>query len=412
MKAENFVPAFLFKFYGYLKKDLMLMYKRRNYLSVFILLPLIIAGLFLFAMQPSNYSIDVGVCNNDLGDLSSAVFEIDNFNPIFLDKQNCTQNLISSIESGEFPLGIVISPGFSKNVENLKQSKIDIYYDNTDVSFAGLISWKLDSALRPLKTAIIDEINSELNSKSKITREGVDIFGEKLNLDFNEGKLRELDIALKNVEELETEFLVDPVYVSHNPLYGGDVGAGAGIVFVVPVIILFVVLMLASTSVIYDKKTGFITRVRSSTTIFNYLLAKLTFFVFLVLVQFVIILLLFLASGNSYAFNFVGIIGLVFSIAIVDALLGLSIGLIAENEGIAVLFSLIISFPLMLISGIFFPIQTLPRVVQWVAGIMPLEFQIRAVRSVLLFGEGIGQSWLWLSGGLLIIVFWLFRNKT
>jgi ABC-type multidrug transport system permease subunit len=411
MKYSKLIPKSAFKFYGYLKKDSMLLYKRKNYLAVFILLPLIIAGLFLFALQPSGYSIDVGVCNNDLGDLSSEALNLDNFDPIFLDEENCLENLLEGIRVGDFPLGIVIHSGFSENIENLKQSKIDVYYDNTDVSFANLIRWKLDSSLKPLKVQIIDELNSELGGKTKVTRGGLEIITERLNLDFVNEELDDLDNSLRNVEELDTNFLIDPVYVNHNPIYPDEAGKGAGIIFIMPILVLFIVLMLASTSIIYDKKSNFIMRVKSSTTILNYLLAKLLFFVALVLIQFGIIILLFILFGSRYAFNFLGLAELVLSIAIVDSLLGFLIGLVSENEGIAVLFSLIISFPLMLVSGIFFPTQTLPKVIQWFAGIMPLEFQIRASRAVLLFGEGMGHGWLWLAGGLLILVLLAFRKK-
>jgi ABC-type multidrug transport system permease subunit len=410
MKFGKLIPGAAFKFYGYLKKDFMLLYKRKNYLSVFILLPLIIAGLFLFALQPSDYSIDVGVCDSDMGDLSSEALDLDNFNPIFLDDENCLENLLKGIREGDFPLGIVIHPGFSKNVENLKQSKIDAYYDNTDVSFASLISWKLDNSLKPLKIQIIDELNEELGGKTGTTRSGLNIITDELDFDFADEEIDDLDNLLQNVEELDTEFLIDPVYVSHNPLYTDEAGEGAGIIFIMPILILFVVLMLASTSIIYDKKSNFIMRVKSSTTISNYLAAKLVFFIGLVLTQFVIIFLLFMLFGNTYSIS-LGLVELIVSIAIVDTLLGFLIGLISENEGIAVLFSLIISFPLMLVSGIFFPTQTLPRLIQWFAGIMPLEFQIGASRAVLLFGENMGHGWLWLAGGLLILVLWLFRKK-
>ena len=411
MKYEKLIPKSAFKFYSYLKKDLMLLYKRKNYLSIFILLPLIIAGLFLLALQPSNYSIDIGICNSDMGDLSDAVFEIDNFNPIILAKENCKENLITGINTGEFPLGIIINPGFSKNIENLKQSKIDVYYDNTDVSFAGLISWKLENSLKPLKIQIIEELNKELGSKTKTTHEGISLIGKEIGLDFKEGKLKDLDISLRNIEELDTEFLMDPIYVSHNPLYSGEVGKSAGIIFIMPVLILFLLLMLASTSIIYDKKANFIMRVKSSTTILNYIAAKLVFLILLVFVQFSIILLLFLAFRNQYQFNILGILELIVSIAIVDGLLGFLIGIVSENEGLAVLFSLVISFPLMLISGIFFPTQTLPKLIQWIAGSMPLEFQIQSRKNVLLLGNAMSHNWLWLTLILFILVIYIMRKK-
>ena len=58
------------RFYGYLKKDAMLLYKRKKYLYLFILLPLVIASLFLFALNPKDYNISVGICDFDQTDIS------------------------------------------------------------------------------------------------------------------------------------------------------------------------------------------------------------------------------------------------------------------------------------------------------------------------------------------------------
>ncbi len=412
MKAQNLIPKTTLKFYSYLKKDFLLLYKRKKYLTVFILLPLIIASLFLFAMNPGDYSIDVGICNFDNGELSRGVLELNNFNPIYLDRVGCIGLLKEKIRRGELSLGIEIGSDFSKNLEELKQSRIVLYYDNTDVSFAGLMSWKVDVALNPAKREIIDELNSELTSKVGTIRKNINVVIDEIPYaDLFDNEIEELDTELKNVEELDTEFLVNPIYVMHNPLYPKDISKDAGIVFIFPVLALFITLMLASTSIIYDKSSNFITRVKSSTSITNYLLAKLIFFVALTIVQFLIIFGLFLINGARYSLSFLGLAELIISIAIINSLIGFLIGLISENEGIAVLFSLIIAFPLMLLSGIFFPTQTLPKIIQWISGIMPLSFQVSGMKSVLLFGEVIGHTWLIGAGILFIICLWLFRKN-
>ena len=168
--------------------------------------------------------------------------------------------------------------------------------------------------------------------------------------------------------------------------------------------------MLSSTSIIYDKKTGFLTRVKSSTSPLVYLLAKIVFFSVLVFVQFLIILLLFILYGSSYSFSLLGLFELVMFIAIFDSLFGVIIGLISNNEGIAVLFSLIIAFPLMLISGVFFPVQTLPKIVQYIGKILPLNYQILTSKAVLLFNQGIPNNWIYFAVGLFVVVWWLIKK--
>jgi ABC-2 type transport system permease protein len=185
----------------------------------------------------------------------------------------------------------------------------------------------------------------------------------------------------------------------------------AGVVFIFPILAIFITLMLASTSIIYDKKTNFITRVKASASPFSYILAKTLFFTALVFVQFVIILLLFMLSGAQYALPVVPLLMLILSIGIIDTLIGFIIGLVANNEGIAVLFSLMISFPLMLVSGIFFPVQALPGIVRWISSVLPLHHQINAAKSVLLFGQSFSNSWIYFAVGMLLLVYWLIRKN-
>jgi len=98
-------------------------------------------------------------------------------------------------------------------------------------------------------------------------------------------------------------------------------------------------------------------------------------------------------------------------IAVINTLLGMLIGCISENEGIALLFSLIISFPLMLLSGIFFPLQTMPAFVQYLAKLLPLHYQIIAVKSVLLFNLEISSKWIITAIILFMLVYYLIRKK-
>lgn len=400
------------KFYGYLKKDFMLLYKRKKYLAVFILLPLIISFLFLFALNPGSYNIKTGVCDFDNTEYSRDAFvNLKGFDVVSVEEDGCIDNLKEAIKKGELDLGLVIGKGFSENLENLKQSKMIIFYDNSDVAFANLVSWKIDSSMQYFERGIIDALNSELKDNVESARRNIDVVKDvgRFSKIIDE-RIKSVDSDLKMIEDMETEFIVNPIWTDKKGVYDSEVD-DAGIAFVFPLLALFIVLMLSSVSVIYDKKSGFITRVKSSTSPFVYLLAKVLFFVFIVALQFLIIFLIFLAYGSSYSLNFFNILELVVYVAVVDCLIGFLIGLIADNEGMAVLFSLILAFPLMLVSGVFFPIQAMPNFVRYVAGILPLNYQVEASKAVLLFGENASNEWMWLAGGLFLVVWWVLRRK-
>lgn len=400
------------QFYGYLKKDIFLLVKRKKYLYLSILLPLIIAVLFLFMLNPSEAPIKLGVCDHDNSEVSNNAFtDLSGFDSEVIDADDCTKVLVDHIKEGKYSLGIEIEKGFSENLENLKRSKITIYYDNTDVAFSNLVSWKVDSSLYPFQRNIVDNLNTELKKKLSSLRSSVDIAltltpsYKSLNT-----KMKDVDNDLKKVEELDTDFLLSPIWTDKKAVYDGKSSKDSGIAFIFPVIALFIVLMLSSTSLIYDKKNRFIVRVKSTTTPITYILSKITFFVLLTLVQFVIILLLFLMYGASYQYNILSILEMILFIGIINSLIGLIIGLISDNEGIALLFSLIISFPLMLLSGAFFPLQTMPAITQYLAKALPLHHEIIAVKSVLIFGSGLGSRWWIIALVLFLVVYLMIKN--
>ena len=401
------------KFYANLKKDTLLLTKRKKYLHLFILLPLIIGTLFIFILQPKDYTLQVGICDLDQTETSKqSIQNINNFEIIAIEQKNCEQNLITKIKNGKINLGITIPKGFEKNLKNLKQSKLIVSYDNTDIAFTNLISWKIDQSLEPFERKIIGTLNSELETKIKSIRSGLDIILELSDFSNTiQNKIKNTDDQLKTIEEMNTEFLTNPIWTQHQPIYDKNMKKEAGIIYIFPILSLFIILMLSSTSIIYDKKTGFITRLKVSSNPIYYILAKLAFFTALVAVQFLIIITLFMLTGSSYVISPTSIAHLILFIGIINTSLGLIIGLIANNEGIAVLFSLMISFPLMLISGIFFPTQALPKIIQWISSILPLHHQINATKSSLLFGLQFSNTWIYLAIILFIIIHHLIKKN-
>ncbi len=402
------------KFYGYLKKDLLLIVNRKKYLYLTLLLPFIVAVIFLLMITPSLGRIDVGVCDFDRSEYTSEALSglKGSFNIEVLPAENCISNLTDKIKKGDFSLGLQINKGFSARLQELQQATLAVYYDNTDPAFANLVSWKVDASLQPYEERIIDSFNQNIKSQIKAIRFNLDLALELTNnVPLVKPKLKAIDQDLKRLEDMNTGFLVNPIWTNQIPVYEKSSTKDAGIAFIFPTIALFILLMLASTSVMYDKKNHFITRVKSSTSPVVYVLAKLVFFIILTAVQFIVVFLLFMVYGAAYSFSILNLFKLILFIAIIDALLGMMIGLFSDNEGIALLFSLIVSFPLMLLSGIFAPLQTMPGFVQFLAKILPLHHQINAVKSVMLFNSSISNIWI-LSATVLFVFVYLMVERS
>jgi ABC-2 type transport system permease protein len=52
------------------------------------------------------------------------------------------------------------------------------------------------------------------------------------------------------------------------------------------------------------------------------------------------------------------------------------------------------SMPMMFISGVFYPLETMPWIFQQIAKIAPLTYANDALRGVMLKGAGIGDIWI------------------
>jgi ABC-2 type transport system permease protein len=93
-----------------------------------------------------------------------------------------------------------------------------------------------------------------------------------------------------------------------------------------------------------------------------------------------------------------GSIVLLFSLCLLFILLALSIGItistIARTQQVAMLISLAgLMLPTILLSGFIFPIENMPKILQWVSVLMPPRWFLLALKDVMLKGVGIKYIW-------------------
>ena len=80
---------------------------------------------------------------------------------------------------------------------------------------------------------------------------------------------------------------------------------------------------------------------------------------------------------------------LVFIIA--NLALGLMISTIAQTQFQAMQMSFFILLPSILLSGFMFPFAGMPRVVQWIAEVLPMTHFMRLIRGVILRGADLWE---------------------
>lgn len=141
------------------------------------------------------------------------------------------------------------------------------------------------------------------------------------------------------------------------------------------------------------RKSGFLKRLRATPlTAFEFLTAQVLSRLGLILL---ITTILYLGIGTIIHFHCAGSVALLLLLALTGALSMISLGLIvaagiSSEELVGGLLNLL-TWPMMLVSGIWFSLEGSPRWVQWAAHIFPLTHLLEGARAVMLDGAGLQQ---------------------
>lgn len=93
-----------------------------------------------------------------------------------------------------------------------------------------------------------------------------------------------------------------------------------------------------------------------------------------------------------------GGIGWIVLVSVIYILLALSLGLLisnlAQTQFVALLVSaMVLLLPTVMLSGMLFPIESMPVILQWVSAIIPPRYYIDAMRKLMIMGVGIESVW-------------------
>ncbi len=84
------------------------------------------------------------------------------------------------------------------------------------------------------------------------------------------------------------------------------------------------------------------------------------------------------------------------AVSVLYILLALSFGLlisnIAQTQLVALLLSaMVLLMPVVMLSGMLFPVESMPRILQWISAVVPPRYYIEAMRKLMIMGVGIGE---------------------
>jgi len=160
---------------------------------------------------------------------------------------------------------------------------------------------------------------------------------------------------------------------------------------IISIVLMFISFLLASITIVQERsKKTLIRTLLTPLSLGMFLFEKTAALIIIAFIQGIIMIII--------AFVFYGIlippdqlaqlflIILVYAAAFIG--IGMALATLAESENTAMLLTLVLSIPMLFLSGVFFPFETMPELMILLGNALPITMGIRALETVLIYQKG------------------------
>ncbi|VVB85504.1 Chromosome partition protein Smc [uncultured archaeon] len=166
---------------------------------------------------------------------------------------------------------------------------------------------------------------------------------------------------------------------------------------IISIVLMFISFLLASITIVQERsKKTLIRTLLTPISLEGFLLEKTAALILIALLQGIIMIIVaFLLYGIVVPADQMGglfLVILVYSAAFIG--IGMALATFAESENTAMLLSLVLSIPMLFLSGVFFPFETMPGLMVKLGNALPITMGIKALNSVLIYQEGVPAGYL------------------
>lgn len=161
-------------------------------------------------------------------------------------------------------------------------------------------------------------------------------------------------------------------------------------------ILMLITAMMTSISIAREKELGTMeVLLVSPLKPFQIILGKVFPYIGLAFANSIVILLLgYLVFGLPMRGSLLLLLAVCFLFILLALSLGILISTVVKTQQIAMFFSMIaLMLPTILLSGFVFPVESMPKVLQWFSIIIPPRWFISALKTIMLKGEGFAFVW-------------------
>jgi ABC-2 type transport system permease protein len=353
-------------------KDLMELFRNRLGLVLLILMPLFMMVMVGF-IYPSNgnsiSNLPVALVNEDAGygnsTIASQTFimglqQINSQTGMFvLSNASSMSDIKDRVQRGNLDGGIVIPSNFTASILSGKQGTLIIVTDQSNP--------QISATIRAVLSGVFDQMGTML------ARQNVQMLNPAVNASNSLAIVKPYDVQTEGV-------------VSGNPSYFD---------FIAPGIMAMTVMMSVMTglpvAISQEKEVGTLDGMMvAPINRLSIILGKTLGQTARGLIQGVIILAL---AVGLFGVTIHGSILLVFGLLLLGVFSFVGIGIVitsfAKDQETATMLMMTLMFPMMFLSGVFFPIQQMPWYMQDISKVLPLTYASQALRKVMVLGAEI-----------------------
>jgi len=350
-------------------KDLMELFRNRMGLVLLILMPIFMMTMvgFIYPSETSLNNVPIALINED------TVFEANNLGAMLIKtlgtindeaemmkiiNASNMQEVRTMIENGTVEGGILISSDFTSNIMSGEQGTITLIIDQSNPQMSAMIQAVLSQVFEQMGTALAQQS-----------------VAQQLGINPNSA------LAIVKPFDIQTE--------------GSIEGEFSYFDFIAPGIMAMTVMMSVMTglpaAISQEREVGtldgmMVAPINRLSVILGKTLAQMTRGILQGIVILVLAMIIFGVTVH-------GNIMLVFALLLLGVFSFVGLGVVltsfARDQETAVMMMTTIMFPMMFLSGVFFPIEQMPWFMQSISKFLPLTYVADALRKVMVLGADI-----------------------
>lgn len=336
------------QFTSFIRKEFHHIFRDKTTMAILLLLPVLMLLLFGYAITTEVKNSKIAILNPSNDIATRAIIEKFRNSEYFtvVSEINNPEEIERLFLKDQLKMVVVFSENFYENMVHTGTAQIQLLTDGTDPNSAkSVVSYA---------TSIIAGYQQELFELQKVP------------------------------------FQITPeIKLLYNPQMKGAYNFVPG---VMGMILMLICAMMTSISIAREKETGTMEVLLVSPVKPIYIiLAKAVPYFVLSLVNLTSILLLSVfLLGVPVAGNLIWLILLSFVYIFVNLSLGLVISSLVNSQLMALLISgMVLMLPVIMLSGMMFPIENMPVIFQWISQIIPAKWFIIGVKKIMIKGVGL-----------------------